>query len=138
MSDREIRALEATPRTMALLFYGAGLRILECARLPIKDVDFDRRLLTLQDTSRGDWREPRQTARSAARRAKGATESTAGRGRVTMLPEAARNPLGDQIRYARGLYDADRSADAPGVQLSHPLEWKGKKAPTAWEWFWGF
>ena len=85
--------------------------------------------------------QPRRLARAetdcAKRSPKGATESRAGRGRVTMLPEAARNPLGDQIRYARGLYDADRSADAPGVQLSHGLEWKGKKAPTAWEWFWG-
>jgi integrase len=57
LSDREIRALlgamEGTPRTMALLFYGAGLRILECARLRIKDVDFGRRLLTLQDTKGG-------------------------------------------------------------------------------------
>ena len=115
LSDREVRALleamEGTPRTMALLFYGAGLRILECARLRIKDVDFDRRLLTLQDTK-------------------------GGRARVTMLPEAARGPLRDQIQYARELYDADRSADAPGVQLPHALEWKTRRASTAWEWYW--
>jgi integrase len=117
LSDREVRALlaamEGTPRTMALLFYGAGLRILECVRLRIKDVDFDRRLLTLQDTN-------------------------GGRARVTMLPEAARGPLRDQIQYARELYDADRSADAPRVQLPHALEWKTKRASTAWEWYWVF
>ena len=36
-----------------------------------------------------------------------------GRARVTMLPEAARGPLRDQIQYARELYDAHRSAVAP-------------------------
>ena len=117
LSDREIRqllgAMEGTPRTMALILYGAGLRVLECARLRIKDVDFDRRLLTLQETK-------------------------GGRGRVTMLPEAAREPLREQIRYARELYDADRWADAPGVQLPQAFEWKAKKASTSWQWYWLF
>jgi integron integrase len=117
LSHRETRALldamEGTPRRMALLMYGAGLRILECARLRIKDVDFDRRVLTLQDTK-------------------------GGHGRVTMLPEAAREPLREQIRYARELYDADRWADAPGVQLPHAFEWKSKNAGISWEWYWVF
>jgi integrase len=55
-----------------------------------------------------------------------------------MLPEAARSPLRDQIRHARELYDADRAAGAPGVQLPHALEWKTKRASTAWEWYWVF
>src|SRR5215218_5940145 len=74
--------MEGTPQRMALLMYGGGLRILECARLRIKDVDFDRQVLTLQDTK-------------------------GGQGRVTMLPEAAREPLREQIRYARELYHLD-------------------------------
>jgi integrase len=53
-------------------------------------------------------------------------------------PEAARGPLRDQIRYARELYDADRWADAPGVQLPHAFEWKAKKAAISWEWYWVF
>jgi integron integrase len=117
LSQRETRALleamEGTPRRMALLMYGAGLRILECARLRIKDVDFDRRVLTLQDTK-------------------------GGHGRVTMLPEAAREPLREQIQYARELYDADRWAEAPGVQLPHAFEWKARKAAISWEWYWVF
>src|SRR4030095_6312070 len=59
-------------------------------------------------------------------------------GLATMLPEAARGPLRDQIRYARELYDADRWADAPGVQLPHAVEWKTKRASTTWEWYWVF
>jgi integron integrase len=117
LSQVETRALldamEGTPRRMALLMYGAGLRILECARLRIKDVDFDRRVLTLQD-------------------------SKGGNGRVTMLPEAARDSLREQIRYARELYDADRAVDAPGVQLPHAFAWKAKNAATSWPWYWVF
>ena len=35
-----IRELQGPPRLMAILLYGAGLRLLECARLRVKDVDF--------------------------------------------------------------------------------------------------
>lgn len=117
LSEAEVRALlaglEGTHRCMALLLYGAGLRILECARLRIKDVDFQRRVITLQDTK-------------------------GGRGRVTMLPEAAREPLKEQMAIARNLYDADRATDAPGVQLPHAMAYKSASASTAWPWFWVF
>ena len=83
LTPEEVKALlgemDGTSRCMAFLLYGAGLRILECARLRIKDVDFHRRLLTLQETK-------------------------GGRGRVTMLPEAAREALREQIRRARVMY----------------------------------
>ena len=35
-----IQKLQGTPRQMALLMYGAGFRLLECARLRVQDVDF--------------------------------------------------------------------------------------------------
>jgi len=38
-----------TPWLMASLLYGAGLRVLECARLRVKDVDFDRREIVVRD-----------------------------------------------------------------------------------------
>ena len=57
LTPEEVKALlgemDGTSRCMAVLLYGAGLRILECARLRIKDVDFHRRLLTLQETKGG-------------------------------------------------------------------------------------
>src|SRR5207244_13314906 len=37
-----LERLDGAPRLMALLLYGAGLRLLECARLRVKDVDFAR------------------------------------------------------------------------------------------------
>ena len=117
LTPEEVKALlgemDGTSRCMAFLLYGAGLRILECARLRIKDVDFHRRLLTLQETK-------------------------GGRGRVTMLPEAAREALREQIRRARVMYDADRAAKAPGVHLPNAIVVKAASAAISWPWFWVF
>ena len=41
--------LRGTPRLMASLLYGAGLRLLECCRLRVKDVDFARSEITVRD-----------------------------------------------------------------------------------------
>src|SRR5215813_14560625 len=43
-----IRQLHGTPRLMAILMYGSGLRLLECARLRVKDVDFGRHQITVR------------------------------------------------------------------------------------------
>jgi site-specific recombinase XerD len=43
-----IRQLHGAPRLMAILMYGSGLRLLECARLRVKDVDFARRQITVR------------------------------------------------------------------------------------------
>jgi integron integrase len=113
----EVRAvlarLEGTALCMAQLLYGAGLRILECARLRVKDVDFARNVITLQDTK-------------------------GGHGRVTMLPDGAREALRVQLRGARALFDADRAANAPGVQLPDAMAVKSPAAATSWPWFWVF
>ena len=110
---RLLAELDGTSRCMALLLYGSGLRILECARLRVKDVDFHRRLLTLQETKGGG-------------------------GRVTMLPDAAREPLREQIKRARTLYDEDRLANAPGVHLPNAFAHKAASLSTSWPWFWVF
>ena len=55
-----------------------------------------------------------------------------------MLPEWARPALTAQLAKARALYDADRAAGAPGVELPHALAEKMPHAPTAWHWFWVF
>ena len=102
-----------TMRCMAQLLYGAGLRSLECARLRIKDVDFGRGVITILD-------------------------GKGGRGRITMLPEAARPGLREQIKAARLLYDADRANQLPGAQLPHAMAVKSRETQFAWPWFWIF
>jgi integron integrase len=110
---RLLAELDGTALLMAQLLYGAGLRMIECARLRVKDVDFARGVLTLQETK-------------------------GGKGRVTMLPESARPALTAQIAKARALFDADRAAKAPGVELPGALAVKMPHAGTSWPWFWVF
>jgi integrase len=49
LSRAELRAvfdgLHGIPLIMALLLYGSGLRLRECARLRVKDLDFDANLI---------------------------------------------------------------------------------------------
>jgi integrase len=47
--SRVLRHLHGTPWLMMSLMYGAGLRLLECARLRVKDLDFDRGAITVRD-----------------------------------------------------------------------------------------
>lgn len=49
--------MRGTPRLMSSLMYGAGLRLLECCRLRVKDVDFGRRVITVRDGKGGKDRE---------------------------------------------------------------------------------
>src|SRR5438094_691732 len=66
--------LHGTVSLMASLMYGAGLRLLECAELRVKDLNFDRGELTIRD-------------------AKG------GKDRVSMLPAAMKRPLLDHLEH---------------------------------------
>ena len=43
-----LNAMEGTPRLMATLLYGAGMRLMECCRLRVKDVDFSSRQITIR------------------------------------------------------------------------------------------
>jgi len=108
-----LEQLQGTALLMTQLLYGAGLRMIECVRLRIKDVDFARSVLTLQETK-------------------------GGQGRITMLPEKARSALREQIARARKLYEGDREAGAEGVALPHGLAVKLPGAATSWPWFWVF
>lgn len=98
---------------LAQLLYGTGMRLLEGLRLRIKDVDFTRRAIIVRE-GKGD------------------------KDRVVMLPAALESPLREQIDAARALWQADRGAGHPGVQLPHALARKYPRAPLAFSWFWLF
>ena len=108
-----LEALDEPHRIIATLLYGAGLRLLECLRLRVKDVDFARRQITV-------------------RQGKG------NRDRATVLPDAAVAGLRRQLTIARRLWDRDRAAALPGVWLPEALARKYPKANEEWTWFWVF
>ena len=117
LNEREVECIlalmEGVHGLMARLIYGAGLRLLECLRLRVKDIDFDRKEVLVRD-------------------GKGAKD------RVTMLPSRLVAPLREHLKHARSLFDADRSAKRSGVYLPHALERKYPEAGKNWAWFWVF
>jgi integron integrase len=115
LSRGEVRALlgrlEGVYRLMALLMYGAGLRLMECLTLRVKDLDLER----------GEIR---------VRRGKG------GKDRVTMIPALARPVLARHLERVRALHARDVAAGAGRVALPNALERKapGWASDLAWQW----
>lgn len=81
-----------TRQEVELVLYGTGMRLMECAQLRVKDVDFQRREILV-------------------RQGKG------GKDRITMLPLTLVAPLRDQIAQAKQLYEDDRLNKRNGVML---------------------
>ena len=106
---RLLRGLKGTPWLMASLMYGGGLRLLECARLRIKDLDFARHEITIHD---GKGRKDR----------------------VTVFPARLTEPLRRHLERIRDQHARDVASGAGSVALPHAL---GRKYPhAAWEWAW--
>jgi integron integrase len=104
-----LRELEGTHRLMAQLLYGSGLRLLECVRLRVKDIESERRQLTIRD-------------------GKGAKD------RVTMLPDRLVAPLGEHLQRVRRMHEEDLERGAGAVYLPTALERKFPSASTEWGW----
>lgn len=111
--QRILDHLKGTPRLIALLLYGAGLRVLEALRLRVHDLDFDRGEILV-------------------RHGKG------GKDRRTMLPQAAVAPLQAHLERVKIQAHADRAAGVSGVYLPEALERKYPQASTQWGWQWVF
>jgi integron integrase len=110
---RVLAALPETPRLAASLLYGAGLRLLECLRLRVKDVGFEGREIVVRD---GKGRKDRRT----------------------LLPEGLADPLRDHLVAVQRLHGLDLRAGAGSVVLPYALERKYPRAPWAWHWQWVF
>ncbi len=85
-------AMSGTPRLMAALIYGGGLRVSECCELRIKDLDFDQGLVIV-------------------RRGKGDND------RSTLLAEVGREALRAHLRTSEAQHQADRRAGLAGVWM---------------------
>jgi integron integrase len=107
------RIAAPAPRLMATLLYGAGLRLMECCRLRVKDVDFGRNQLIV-------------------RRGKGDKD------RATMLPAALRPALETHLADVRRQHEADLAVGAGWVELPDALAAKYPNAGREWPWTWVF
>lgn len=112
-TPEEVRAvldeLHGEHRLMAELLYGSGLRLMECLRLRIKDVDFGYGQITVR-------------------------EGKGLRQRVTVLPERLRDPLRHHLAHVRALHQRDLAAKRGRVYLPFALERKYPNANRSWGW----
>ena len=117
LSREEVAAVLARMRgetlLMATLLYGGGLRLLECARLRVKDVDFDRRQVVVRD-------------------GKGAHD------RVAPLPLSIVDPLREHLRGVWRQQRRDLASGAGWVELPFALARKLPNAAREWPWQWVF
>ncbi len=105
--------LEGRGRLIVGLLYGSGLRLTEALMLRVKDLDLQRRELTV-------------------RHGKG------GKDRVTVIPEQIIAPLTAHLSALNAWYLRERQVNAPGVSVPDALKRKYPTSPVAWPWQWVF
>jgi integron integrase len=104
-----LAALSGTHHLMASLLYGSGLRLMECVRLRVKDVDFEYRQIIVRD-GKGE------------------------KDRRTLLPAPLVEPLRHHLSRVRLLHEEDCRNGHGAVYLPYALERKYPNAATNWVW----
>ena len=117
LSEAEVRAvrmeLEGVPALVVGLLYGSGLRLMEALRLRVKDLDFERRELTVRD-------------------------GKGGKDRMTLLPQSLVPELRQHLQGVRQLHRADLAAGWGKVLMPYALARKVPHADREWGWQWVF
>jgi integron integrase len=111
--DKILSQLSGTYKLMAELLYGSGLRLMECVRLRVKDVDFGYKQITVRD-GKGE------------------------KDRRTVLPILLIDWLRHQLARAKSLHEEDLQRGVGRVYLPYALERKYPNAATEWAWQWVF
>ncbi len=106
---RLLTHLEGISELPNKLLYGAGLRVSECLRLRVQDIEFDRLQINVRD-------------------GKGAKD------RVTVLPPSLVTPLKEQLKSCFTVHQADLSGGLGEVYLPNALERKYPNAAKDWGW----
>ena len=110
---RVLSGIHGTPWVMAMLLYGAGLRVMECCRLRVKDIDFARNQVVVR-AGKGD------------------------KDRYTMLPTAVKTPLWTHLQAVKRQHDEDLRTGLGRVALPNALARKYPNAEKEWGWQWVF
>jgi integron integrase len=108
-----LRRLRGQVRLMASLMYGAGLRLLECAELRVRDVNFDQAELIIRD-------------------------GNGVKDRVTMLPVALNVPLRNHVARIKAQHGAALAAGRGIVAVPTAVRAKHPTASREWAWQWVF
>jgi len=105
----QMQGAHGTLRTMASLMYGSGLRLMECCRLRVKDIDFQRRQLLIRE-AKGD------------------------KDRAVPLAESLIPRLKQQIKWRTELHKHDLAQGIARVDLPYAFERKSPQAAQSLAW----
>jgi len=112
-----IGKMAGVPKLIAKLLYGSGLRVSECLRLRIKDIDFDYKTITVRD------------GKTCPEPAEGGEKD-----RATLLPDSLIPELKEQIEIARLIHQRDLKEGYGEVSLPYALAQKYPSAPSEFTW----
>ncbi|MCC7119425.1 MAG: integron integrase [Anaerolineales bacterium] len=104
-----IALMRGTSRLMTKILYGSGLRIMECLRLRVKDLDFDNRQIIVRG-GKGD------------------------NDRATIFPDSISAELKQQLQDVKALHQKDLAEGYGETLLPGALDKKYTNASKAWEW----
>ena len=113
MTKQEVRnvigRMTGKNQVMAKLLYGSGLRLMECVRLRVQDLDFGQRQIIVR-------------------------EGKGGKDRATILPDSLIDPLKRHLRHVKLIHEDDIADGHGGVYLPNALETKYPNAHREWIW----
>ena len=107
--QRLLSKINGTSGLALNLLYGTGMRLMECLRLRVKDIDFSRDQIVIR-------------------------EGKGQKDRTTMLPESLASSLKDHLSSVRELHDQDLANGFGEVYLPNALERKYPNAAKEWMW----
>ena len=91
------------------ILYGSGLRLIECLRLRVKDIDFERNEITVHAAKGGSYR-------------------------ITPLPQKIKPQLGQHLLAIKAQYERDLKNGYGSVEMPNALERKYPNAAYEWKW----
>jgi integron integrase len=107
--EQVLRGMSGTFQLMAKLLYGTGMRLMECVRLRVKDVDFERNQIVVR-------------------------EGKGFKDRATVLPESVKEGLREHLKRVKLLHEKDLGEGNGRVYLPYALKEKYPNAYREWGW----
>jgi len=108
-----IASMKGVYKIMTQIMYGSGLRLMECLRLRVKDIDFENHRILVYDGKGGD-------------------------DRVTMLPDSIIAPLREHLQQIKAIHQKDLAAGFGSVYMPFGLDKKFPAAHKQWIWQYAF
>ncbi len=111
--EKVLSRLKGIHNLMGMLIYGGGLRLMECIRLRVHDIDIERGTITVR-AGKGD------------------------KDRITLMSERVKDDLLAHLDKIQKIFEEDRKHDIDGVKLPNALEKKYVNAGKEFGWQWMF